>query len=139
MTRPRKSKSQHMADGTWDRAASNRPSGAAMTANGVPPMPTDLDPIAKGVWELVTKTRANWLAISDGLALRHLCELWSLRQATLAILQKDPTDKNARVSFQQYGGEFAKLCGKFGLTPLDRDRLGEIVDDHDAILDKYLA
>ncbi len=130
--RPRKSESDHRLDGTWNRAAANVPSAAMATATGSPPCPADLDPIAKGTWEFVCRCRANWLAISDGLALRHLCELWSLRAATMSILTADPTDKAARIAFQQYGSEFAKLCGKFGLTPLDRSRLGEISpEDYD--------
>ena len=99
------------------------------TATGVPPMPADLDPVAKGTWEWICRTRANWLAISDGLALRHLCELWSLRTATMAILRENPTDRGARVSFQMYGAEFSKLAAKFGLTPQDRARLGEAAAD----------
>jgi phage terminase small subunit len=135
---PRKPKSEHLIDGTWNRAAANGPSAAAKTANHCPPMPADLDDVAKGVWEHVCKTRANWLALSDGLALRHLCELWSLRSATMAILRDNPTDRGARVSFQQYGAEFAKLCGKFGLTPQDRARQGEVVDDDDELARYFL-
>jgi phage terminase small subunit len=132
----RKSPSEHKLDGTWDRAAANGPSRAMATATGVPPMPVDLDPIAKGVWELICKTRANWLAISDGLALRHLCELWSLRMRAFAVLKDDPTDKLARTAFYQYGGEFTKFCGRFGLTPADRAKLGDIdPDEYDPALE----
>ena len=102
-------------------------------------MPKDLDPVAQGVWELVCRTRANWLAISDGLALRHLSELWSLRAATMAILRDTPTDRAARVAFQQYGAEFSKLAGKFGLTPQDRARLGDKTDDEFDPVTKYLT
>ncbi|MCC6492153.1 MAG: hypothetical protein IT424_03935 [Pirellulales bacterium] len=125
MPGPRKPKSEHLKDGTWNRAAANTASAAMATATGAPPMPADLDDVATGVWELVCRTRANWLAISDGLALRHLCELWSLRAATYKRLKRNPADKAARVAFQQYGAEFGKLAGKFGLTPADRARLGE--------------
>jgi phage terminase small subunit len=88
-------------------------------------MPADLDPHAKGCWEFVCRTRANWLAISDGLALRHLCELWGLRAAAFAVLKENPTDKNARCAFTSFGVEFVKLAARFGLSPLDRDRLGD--------------
>lgn len=134
--RPPKPKSEHLIDGTWNRAAANTASAAMKTATGLPPMPADLDDVAKGVWELVCKTRANWLAISDGLALRHLSELWSLRTAAMAILRQDPTDRAARLAFKEYGGEFSKLCGKFGLTPQDRARLGEV--DADDLVNEFL-
>jgi phage terminase small subunit len=132
MPAPRKPKSEHQLDGTWERAVANAPSAAKATATGLPPMPADLDPIAKGCWELICKTRANWMAISDGLALRHLCELWALRAATFKVLKKNPTDKLARTAFNQYGVEFSKMAARFGLTPQDRARLGEIdLDEFD--------
>lgn len=121
----RKSKSEHLLHGSWNRAAGNVFSAAKATATGVPPMPPDMDDIAKGCWEHICRCRASWLAVGDGLALRHLCELWSLRAAAYAILRDNPTDKNARCSFVQFGVEFSKLAGKFGLTPADRARLGE--------------
>lgn len=122
----RKPKSEHLLDGTWGRAAGNAPSAAMATATGVPPMPMDMDPVAKGCWEFVCRTRANWLAISDGLALRHLCELWSIRTASFAAWRANPADRQARLAFVQSGVEFGKLAARFGLTPQDRARLGEV-------------
>jgi hypothetical protein len=127
MGAPRKPKHQHQLEGTWNRAVANAPSGAMGTATGCPPMPADMtDPIARGCWEFICKTRANWLAISDGLALRHLCELWGLRAAALVVLKDQPTDKNVRCAFVSYGVEFTKLSARFGLTPQDRERLGVV-------------
>lgn len=88
-------------------------------------MPQGMDNTARAMWRNVVRTRGDWLAESDGPALRSLCEAWSLRCSCLKAIKADPTDKLTRTAFVQYQQECLKLFGRFGMTPTDRARLGE--------------
>lgn len=88
-------------------------------------MPQGMDNAARAMWRFVVATRGDWLAESDGPALRSLCETWSLRCQCKKVLASDPTDKNTRCSFNDYQSDCLKLFAKFGMTPTDRARLGE--------------
>ena len=117
--------SAHLAEGTFRADRHCQPSKAAATSGDLPRKPNDLDGIASEHWSHVIEFRGSWLAESDGPVLRALCELWSLRQRTLLLLQENPADKLVRTSFQSYHDAWQKLACKFGITPQDRARMGE--------------
>lgn len=126
MPRPRLPREVHEIQGTWVRAAGNSPSAALATAAGVPTMPNDLPAEAVELWRLVAETRRQWLAPSDGPALRLLCETWALLRRTSAKLTDDPADKLNRCAHTNYAAQFLQLATRFGLTPSDRAKLGEV-------------
>ena len=121
----------HQLHGTYRDDRHGQPSKATSTGGDLPPKP-DLDPIAAAMWDLVTETRAPWLAESDGPALQALCEAWALRCSAHAALRDDATAQEPRVAFTAYQAAFERLAARFGLTPTDRARMGEVLqDDHD--------
>lgn len=114
----------HQAEGTY-RADRHAGSVAKSTGGNVPQMPVDLSKVAAAMWRFVIAERGDWVAVSDGPALRSLCETWELRSKCHAVLAGDPTDKDTRCSFIQYQADCMKLFARFGMTPTDRARLGE--------------
>ena len=117
--------SAHLREGTFRADRHAQPSMAAETAGDIPRKPSDLNEVESEHWHLVIEHRGPWLAESDGPALRALCELWSLRQKTLAILADKPDCKVTRTAFASYHDQWQKLAAKFGITPTDRPRMGD--------------
>jgi P27 family predicted phage terminase small subunit len=97
-----------------------------VTATGIPKKPKTLKGTASQLWDTVCQQQKNYLSESDGTALFALCELWALRERAGKVLEKYPTDKDARIAFTNYHDRAEKLLAKFGMTPSDRARLGEV-------------
>lgn len=114
----------HQAEGTY-RADRHGHSVAKSTGGQHPVMPVDLSEAAAAIWRFVIAERGDWIAVSDGPALRSLCETWDLRCQCQRALVNDATDKDTRCSFIQYQADCMKLFARFGMTPTDRARLGE--------------
>ena len=129
MGRPPKPLKVHQIEGTWREDRHGIPSVASRTGDGLPAKPASLDAVATSLWEFVCTERKDWLSTSDGPALAALCEAWSLRAKALDILQADPTEKGTRIAFATYHTIAEKLLAKFGMTPTDRARMGEITTD----------
>lgn len=94
-------------------------------AEGVPTMPRDLDTTARACWkavvgDLVSRGLARQI---DTLALRQLCELWSLYRAALKLAKKSPTDKDVRCAVLAYRQAWEAIARRFGLTYGDRQKL----------------
>jgi len=96
-----------------------------------PAKPEGLDNSALAMWDLVIEHRKPWLDESDGPALQALCECWSLRSRAVSALADDSTDKDARIAFTQYQAAFERMATRFGMTPVDRERLGVVIDCDD--------
>ncbi len=114
----------HQAEGTY-RADRHGHSVAKSTGGQHPVMPSDLTDSQAEMWRFVIAERGDWVAVSDGPALRSLCENWELRSKCHSLLVVDPTLKDARCSYIQYQADCLKLFARFGMTPTDRARLGE--------------
>lgn len=114
----------HQLEGT-DRADRHGHSVAKSTGGRHPVMPEGLSDVAAGMWRFVIAFRGDWVAESDGPALKSLCETWDFRCTCVMALASDPTLKEARCSFIQYQADCMKLFARFGMTPTDRARLGE--------------
>jgi phage terminase small subunit len=123
--RPPKPLKIHDLDGTFRADRHGRASVAKSTGGNVPVQPKGMDSAAAWMWKHITTTRKDWIAESDGPAIQALCDLWSLRCKAKVAVDKDPIDKDARISFVSYHQECLKLWAKFGATPADRARLGE--------------
>ena len=95
----------------------------------LPGKPPELVGRASEVWDYVASTRAAWIAKSDGLALQHLCDMWVLREQALLRLAENPTDKESRCALKDWSALWVQMASRFGLTPSDRARLGEILDE----------
>ena len=117
--------SAHLAEGTFRADRHAKPSAAAETAGDIPRKPVELGEVESEHWHTVIEHRGPWLHESDGPALRALCELWALRQKTLVLLSDNPADKVTRTAFASYHDQWAKLAAKFGITPVDRARMGD--------------
>ena len=124
--RPRKPLNLHLLEGTHraDRhgpVPQRTPSGP----EGRPTKPQDLTPDAARFWDDICEERAdaNIAKRIDGPALRLMADLWGKLQTVSRLADADPTDVAARRSMVAYSSEFAKLAGKFGLTPDARQRL----------------
>ena len=124
--RPPKPLKLKLLEGDYREDRHGQPSRAMATADGAPRMPSGLDAIGEELWETICSQQKNYLSESDGTALAALCELWSLRAKTLKLVERDPADKDARCSFIAYHQTAEKLLAKFGMTPSDRARLGEV-------------
>ena len=122
--RPPKPLKIHQTDGTY-RADRHAGSVAKSTGGTTPVMPSDLTDAQAEMWRFVIAERGDWIAVSDGPALRSLCETWELRCKCQDLLQGDPIDKDTRCSFVQYQADCMKMFARFGMTPADRARLGE--------------
>jgi hypothetical protein len=122
--RPPKPLKIHQTDGTY-RADRHGGSVAKSTGGQHPVMPRDLSDVQAEMWRFVIAERGDWIAVSDGPALRSLCETWELRCLCHKVLFGDPTEKEKRVSYMQYQADCIKWFAKFGMTPIDRARLGE--------------
>lgn len=130
MARPPKPTEQHRLDGTY-RADRHGSAGASVDAAGVPTKPRGLKGEGEKLWKRVVPG-----LVSSGVAracdtdcLVSLCEWWAryVRFALMldsADLDTDPKDlsRYTRLASQCWG-EFARLAGKFGLTPADRVKL----------------
>ena len=101
----------------------------ANTSTGLPPKPRGMTKAAAKCWDHIIETRSDWIADSDGLALQHMCEVWSLRQDAVKRLKADPHNKDARCALRDWSQIFMSVAGRFGLTPSDRAKLGEEIAD----------
>ena len=120
----------HHLEGTFRDSVHGKPSKAMVSADGeVGPPPKHLDTAGRNLWEFVSRHQHDYLAGSDRIGLQMLCEVWGLRAKALAALGVDLMDKPTRTAFTQYDSLALKLLAKFGLTPADRARLGEIRPD----------
>ena len=104
----------------------------------LPDKPSGLDSDASAMWDLVTKHRTAWIDEADGPALLSLCECWSLRCRANAALKADATNKDARIAYVQYQQSFERMLSRFGLSPVDRERLGDKVTEDDWLAREYL-
>lgn len=130
--RPPKPLKLKLLEGDYREDRHGQPSKAMATADGAPRMPDSLDDVGRELWETICRQQKNYLSESDGTALLALCEIWSLRAKTLAMAQRHPTDKEIRCAFVAYHSSAEKLLAKFGMSPADRARLGEVSkEDYD--------
>lgn len=124
--RPPKPLKIKLLEGDYREDRHGQPSIAMATADGTPKCPGLLDEVGDELWETICTQQKNYLSTSDATALFALCQLWSLRAETLRMLDDDPTERYARAAFIAYHNAAEKLMAKFGLTPSDRARLGEV-------------
>jgi phage terminase small subunit len=124
--RPKKPLKLKLLEGDYREDRHGQPSQAMATATGAPRMPGGLDDVGRELWEHVVSQQKNYLSESDATALAALCQLWSLRSRTLAMANRRPVDKDIRCSFLGYHNAAEKLLAKFGMTPSDRAKLGEV-------------
>lgn len=124
--RPAKPLKLKLLEGGYREDRDGQPSLAMATATGAPRKPADLDDVGSALWDVVCSQQKSYLSESDATALAALCQLWSLRARTLAMANRRPEDKDIRCSFLGYHNAAEKLLAKFGLTPSDRARLGEV-------------
>lgn len=127
MGRPAKPDAVLKLHGTYRE---DRHAKRGVKTGGEPLRKPELDEVADAHWELITRTRGQWLASSDTDTLKRLCELWSMARRLFDAWKQDVSDKELRVSALATHAEWAKLAAKFGLTPSDRARLGEGSDVH---------
>ena len=92
----------------------------------LPAMPRGLDAKAKQFWKHVCKTRKDWLDESDQESLRVLSELWSRMRTYADASQKDPLNGKLLNDWLKLVREFGTQCKRFGLTPLDREKIGPV-------------
>lgn len=101
------------------------------TVDGEVAKPEFSDPVASAAWDrLITPLiEAGIVSVIDVESAQACCECWALYRQCLTLLAAAPTDKNIRVATTSYLATFSKLAAKFGLTPIDRDRLNIPEDD----------
>jgi P27 family predicted phage terminase small subunit len=123
----KKSAAELKLHGTYRRDRHEKKRG--LPTDGSPEKPTWLDPTASALWDRLTAAfPPGAVGAADTMALAAACEMWSLYRAAVAVAKQHPTDKDARISATSYLAMFNKLAGKFGLTPVDRQRLGITAD-----------
>jgi phage terminase small subunit len=93
--------------------------------------PNGLGEAGIAMWRCVTGERGPWLAAADAPALQLLCEVWEMRLAARDCLRRNPIDKDSRIAFCEYQKAVERLLAKFGMTPTDRERLTERLEDDD--------
>lgn len=92
------------------------------------PCPATLDADGAWLWSMVTGCRKDWLAESDAVSLQVCCEMWSAYRRLWRLWSDDLTDKNLRCSAIAAKAEWEKTATRFGLSPVDRARLGRGVE-----------
>lgn len=93
-----------------------------------PRMPRGLDSTAKAHWKFILAERSEWIGASDAAALEQVCRTWSLLKRATAEYDKDVTDYRARANFIALQTSWVSLSARFGLSPTDRERMGEASD-----------
>ena len=108
---------------------------------GRPSKPRGIDKEASRHWDLIVKERALWISRSDQPALTAVCELWALSREALAAFKAKPTDFRLRANYLALLGEWHRQASRFGLTPVDRERLGSTVESNSRakLEEKYLG
>lgn len=112
---------------------------AADTANEVPERPDDLSADAATLWDHIVDQRRDYLAQSDSAALEALCRSWAILRAAMRLLEANPSDRDARLTYSQSFGAVEKLLGRFGCDPAARAKLGEVRARPRLPIDDYLA
>ena len=121
--RPPKPTALHVLHGTYRK---DRHGGTAPAiAGGVVRMPHGLTGEAKAFWQRIITplVHAGVVTAIDVPAATMLCEAWGLYRAAAALAANNPLDADARCAMSTYQGMFDKLAARFGLTPVDRQRL----------------
>ena len=142
MGRNRKTTAEHLRDGTLN-VTEHAGRMRAPAFEGEPVMPKGMAKEAQEHWRavvpgLVAKGVAKAL---DALALEAMCGHWA--DYKKAKRTKEPTAFNERRARQLlitgYYREWARIAGKFGLTPADREKI-EVKpgDDQDNAFEEYL-
>lgn len=93
-----------------------------------PAKPDDVssDNVASDHWDLIVRTRGDWLDASDAAALQTVCETWSLQRRMKKLFEENLADFRLRASYNALTELWAKQAAKFGLDPRSREALGLI-------------
>lgn len=80
-------------------------------------------------WDMIMKTRGEWISESDVATLQTVCETWSLQRRMKALFEQDISDFRLRASYNALTELWAKQAAKLGLDPRSRESLGTVGAD----------
>jgi len=117
----RKTTDEHLKDGTY-RADRHGPKTPVLRyANGIPQPPDDLDELGARLWhDVIAQTPPQLLCELDWASLTQLCRTHSIVEQLSKCLQDDPLEVKLYAAWTAAMGRFLTMCGRWGLTPLDR-------------------
>ncbi len=124
MARPRKPVETLKLTGQY-KPSRHSARAAAPCLGGSPVKPRGLSADAGKFWDrVVPKLVEMGVATrSDSEQLGLLCRWWAVTDAALKLLEHDPSDKEAGQNAARASKAFQEIAVKFGLTPVDRERL----------------
>lgn len=120
-----KTTAEHLAAGTYKPCRHGKRMDTKESESTRPTKPRGLPKEAAKLWDAVVDYLLGRGVVDsiDATELEMMCRLWNLTRAALAIAEKDPTNKNARVAATAYATRFEAVASRFGMTPVDRARL----------------
>lgn len=117
----RKTTADHLKEGTYraDRHAPKTPK--LIYPAGTPEPPGDLDELGERLWhDVIAQTPPQLICELDWASLTQLCRTYSIVEQLSKCLQDDPLEVKLSSAWNAAMGRFLVLCGRWGLTPLDR-------------------
>jgi phage terminase small subunit len=86
---------------------------------GLPRRPTGLSKEARLFWDEVVALLAKSRVVKevDTHSLTLLAETWGLLREAHKILKDHPCDRDARIAYTAYLGQWGKIAERFGLDP----------------------
>ncbi len=97
----------------------------SLPLQGLPDKPDGLNDDGERFWKLAAgELGAVGVAKRiDGPALHQAADCWQRWRACCRVLDLQPFNDTASRDYVKYSNLWLKLCGRLGLTPIDRKRL----------------
>ena len=104
---------------------SKQPIPKPLPLQGLPEKPDGLNDDGLAFWKLAAgELGAVGVAKRiDSAALHQAADCWQRWRACCRVLDMQPFNETASRDYSKYANLWLKLCGRLGLTPIDRKRL----------------
>ena len=103
---------------------SKRPIPEIPEVAGAPVKPADLSKEASKYWdEIIDEITRFGAGAVDSQHIASMCEMYALYKATLTLLQKDPCNAKARITFNNAWANWHRACVHYGISSVARVRL----------------
>lgn len=136
--RPAKSISEHKRDGTFQKCRHSDRDGLESKMSSTIEKPEGMPDSASQHWDKIVPEMqaAGIIKEADEEALKMMCLAWAVCEELYPIYYRNPTDKDARLSYKTAQDSWNFYMQRFGKSPADRSRI-KVEAEAEAVIDPF--